>query len=139
MSWQGNECFVAGTDFFYRDCHEHMVHALGELLSLYGEKGDGWYILGNMDGNDDPDDFDPFEPTSYMGGPKSCFCWLPNPFMAPGVFAIRVRRPADLVAAAFECWDCHLDAFAYAGDGDEPLQRVEVYGEVYDMRPGVAA
>ena len=134
MSWQGNECFVAGINYVSDDCHEQMLENMNELLWLYGEKGGGWYLLGNMYGNGEEEDFGPFEPTSYAGGPPSCSCWMPNPFMAPGVLAMRIRNPHDLMDAAFECWDCHLDAIAYAGDGDEPLERMTVYGETYDMR-----
>jgi len=135
MSWQGNECFVVGIEDVYEECSDQMLEAMSAMLVLYGEKGDGWYLLGNMYGNDEEEDFGPFEPTSCMGGPLGCFCWMPNPFMAPGVLAMRIANPHDLLDAAFECWDCGLDVVAYAGDGDEPLEKMEVYGETYDMRP----
>lgn len=134
MSWQGNECFVFGIDYVSDHFHEQVVENMSELLYLYGEHGNGWYLLGNMGGNEEEEDYDPFEPTSYYGSAPSCICWMPNPFMGPAVIAMLIRNPHDLLEAAFECWDCSCDVIAYAGNGNEPLERMEVYGEVYDMR-----
>ena len=139
MSWQGNEVFAVVIDDLYEECSDHMLYALSEMLYVYEAHGRGWYLLGSLDDKyQEEDDFGPFEPKSYYGGPSSSDCWLPNPFMAPGVWAVNVRSPHDLFELAFECWDCGYEMVAYAGDGDEPLERMEVYGEIYDMRPSAA-
>ena len=129
MSWQGNECFVFCIEYVHDDWHGRMLDAMDELLWLYGEHGNGWYLMGSFDQFNEEEDFD--EPDWGKG--FEC-TWLPNPFMAPDVMAVNVRGPHDLMKAAVECCDCHCDVIAYAGDGDEPLERVTVYGETYDMR-----
>ena len=135
MSWQGNECYVLGIEYKGDKFAGRMFDAMEELTRLYDEHGKGWFMLGNFEPNgDEADDYDPFEPKSYMGGAPGCGCWMPNPFMEPGVYVMRVRNAHDLLEAAFECADCHYEAIAYAGDGEEPLERMEVYGEVHDMR-----
>ena len=135
MSWQGNECFVFGIDHVSDNCEEQMLENMSELLYLYGEHGPGWYLCGNMyDDGTTEDDYFPFEPKSYDGSPLFDFCWIPNPFMFPPVFAVKVRNPHDLLGVAFECWDSSMYTIAYAGDGDEPLERLVIYGEEYDMR-----
>jgi len=134
MSWQGNELFAMIVEKFDDDEWQR-IENLKALLSMYDAHGRGWYLVGDYYGDcGDEDDYDPFEPTSYEGSAPSCFCWLPNPFMKPGVLAMRVRHATDLLEVAFEGWDNHSDCFAYAGDGDEPLERMTVYGETYDMR-----
>lgn len=135
MSWQGNECFVEGIEYWSDDPIYSQLTAMETLLWLYGEKGNGWYLLGKMYGDcGKEDDFDPFEPSSYCGGAPSCECWLPNPFMLPEVLAIKVRNPHDLMEVSFECVDSYFDTVAYAGDGNEPLEHMVVYGKEYDMR-----
>ena len=135
MSWQGNELFVAIVEHF--DDNEYQrVENLRALLDIYDAHGRGWYLVGDFheDWGMTEDDYDPFEPTSYEGSAPSCFCWMPNPFMHPGVLAIRVRHAADLLEVAFEGWDNNSDCFAYAGDGDEPLEHMIIRGKEYDMR-----
>lgn len=131
MSWQGNECFVFGIEYEHEDMEGRMLDAMSELLWLYGEHGSGWYLLGDSEARESEEDCFPFE--FYEDGSWG-FGWLPNPFMHPYVTAMKVNGPHDLMQAAFECYDSRNDVIAYAGDGDEPLERVEVYGEVYDMR-----
>lgn len=136
MSWQGNDLFVMVVDagFEYKtQMHKNME----ALLDIYDTHGSGWYLLGDFSDRgckDIEDEYDPFEPTSYNGSAPSCTCWLPNPFMQPGVIAMYVRCARDLLEAAFEGWDCNCDCFAYAGDGDEPLERMTIRGKTYDMR-----
>jgi len=136
MSWQGNECFVGGIEWVSDDCHEQMLQALSELLYMYEDKGTGWYLLGYHYGGSDEEDCDPFEIIHRKTGKDPIWgCgWLPNPFMRGDVMATKVRNANDLFGMAFECWDCGYDVFAYAGDGGEPLERMTVYGETYDMR-----
>lgn len=131
MSWQGNECFVGIIEYRRQDCDSCMIDALESISEVYDTHGDGWYLLGNLYSDEVEDDYDPFE--LYADG-KSGSGWLPNPFMQPGVVAMRVSRVVDLLMLAFECWDSYFDCIAYAGDGDEPLERVTVYGKTYDMR-----
>lgn len=134
MSWQGNELFVGIAERMERD-EWQKAEDMRTLLDIYDAHGRGWYLLGNLFAEDqDPEDYGEFEPTSYHGSAPSCTCWLPNPFMASGVLAMKVRRASDLVEAAFEGWDNDYYCFAYAGDGDEPLERMTVYGKTYDMR-----
>lgn len=134
MSWQASDCFVSNIEGLRGgSMEEGMLNALDELLYLYGEHGNGWYLLGTRDTTDyegcDQDDFD--VPQWDRGW---SYAWLPNPFMKPGLLAMRIRRPHDLLEAAFECWDSHWYAIAYAGDGDEPLQHMVIRGVEYDMR-----
>jgi hypothetical protein len=132
MSWQGNECFVGGIDWVSDDCNGQMLEALSEMLWMYEDKGPGWYLLGYHDGGSDEDTCGPFETLFY--DPTVKCGWLPNPFMNGDVMAKKVVNSHDLFGLAFECWDCGFDAFAYAGDGDEPLEHMVIYGEEYDMR-----
>lgn len=131
MSWQGNGCFVFGIEYTTGEWDGRLLDATSELLHLYDEHGKGWYLLGNMYDRSEEDDYDSFAPT---GVPRGCFCWLPNPFMKPGIYAIEIRCAHDLMDAAFECVDDCFDTIAYAGDGDEPLQHMVVWGREYDMR-----
>lgn len=137
MSWQGNECFVQYIETICDDCDTQMAYNLSELLYLFNEKGIGWYLLGNLytDGLADDCDDEPFEPLSFGGSAPSCSCWIPNPFMHPYVLAIEIRKPSDLIEAAFELWDWGFDCAAYAGDGCMPLQHMVVGGKTFDMRP----
>lgn len=128
MSWQANECFVFGIEYGHEGMNGRMLDAMNELLWLYGEHGDGWYLLGDFDGEREGD---PFE--LYGNGSWGCG-WLPNPFMNPNVMALRVRNPNDLMHAAFECADGPYGVIAYAGDGPEPLERVVIYGKEHDLR-----
>ena len=129
MSWQGNECFVFGIEYKHEYMDGRILDAMNELLWLYGEHGNGWYLLGNFDTGESKDDCDPFELRKNWG-----YGWLPNPFMHPNVMAVKVRCPHDLMEAAFECYDSHNDVIAYAGDGDEPLEHMVIRGKTYDMR-----
>lgn len=131
MSWQGNECFVFGIDYVSENCEEQMIENMSELLHLYQEHGNGWYLLGNMDESwSTEDDYD--EQPNWERGWD--FAWLPNPFMMPALLAMKICRPHDLLEAAFECWDCGYYTIAYAGDGEEPLEHVVIRGKEYDMR-----
>lgn len=139
MCWQGNELFVMIVEQHIDDEWQR-VENLKALLDIYDAHGRGWYLVGNFYESDaEEEDFDGFRPTSYNGSAPSCYCWLSNPFMHPGVLAMKVRHAADLIEVAFEGWDNNCDCFAYAGNGDEPLERMEVYGKVYDMRTKEAA
>jgi hypothetical protein len=135
MSWQGNELFVTIVDMC-EDDESQRIENLRSLLEIYDAHGRGWYLLGHFfgDSSETEDDYDPFDPKSYGGSMPSCWCWLPNPFMHPGVLAMRVRNATDLIEVAFEGWDSHYDCFAYAGDGEEPLEHMVIYGKAYDMR-----
>lgn len=131
MSWQGNECFVFVIEYGHKDMEGMMLDAMDELLWLYMEHGNGWYLLGNWDSGEDEDDYYPFK---LMDDGKWGYGWLPNPFMDSAVSAINVRNPHDLLGVAFECYDSRFDVIAYAGDGDEPLEHVVIYGKEYDLR-----
>ena len=135
MSWQGNECFVFGIDYKDTRFNGRMLEAMEQLLSLYDEHGKGWYLLGSFyDDGVDEDDVFFYESKETGRDPLWRNCWLPNPFMEPGVMAVKVRRSRDLLGMSFECADSNIDAIAYAGDGDEPLQHMVIYGEEYDLR-----
>ena len=134
MSWQGNECFVAHIEYSDERFNGRMLEAMEELLWMYGDKGNGWYLLGNFETDDDEEDYDPFNPTSWKGSAPSCFCWMPNPYMAPAVEVIQIRNAHDLLCAAFECVDTHYDVIGYAGDGNEPFEHMVIYGEECDLR-----
>lgn len=140
MSWQGNEVFVSTPNIIWGECEEQMIENLKALFDIYECHGNGWYLLGDIwsECEETEDDYCGFDPKSHNGSAPIDFCWLPNPFMHPPVVAIKVRRVSDLLEAAFEAWDNRCEIFAYAGDGDEPLERMEVYGDVYDMRPEAA-
>lgn len=131
MSWQGNECFIEVIEYEHDDMEGRMLDAMSALLYLYGNHGRGWYLLGYLDGGENEEDCFPFK--LYENG-RLGYGWLPNPFMHPDVSAIRVWSPHDLLGCAFECYDSHNDFIAYAGDGDEPLERVVIYGKEYDLR-----
>lgn len=129
MSWQGNELFVLGIEYRHGSMEGAMLDALDELLCMYDAHGRGWYLLGNFDSDESEGDYDPFE----LHGSWGCG-WLPNPYMAPPVMAVNVRSAHDLLAAAFECWDSSYDAIGYAGNGDEPFERMVIYGKEHDLR-----
>lgn len=132
MSWQGNECFVGYVEYKSITDDGEIMDAMKELLRLYDEKGNGWYLLGNIDSDAEQDDVDPFELTNENHG-----CgWFENPFMPSEVIALNVRKPSDLIETAFECWDCNCDYLAYAGDGDKPLEHLVIYGEEYNWWEG---
>lgn len=131
MSWQGNECFIEFIEYKYEECEGAMLDAMDALLWMYGNHGKGWYLLGHFDCNEVEDDYDPFE---LYGNGSWGSGWLPNPFMHPCVTAINVKHPHDLLGTAFECWDSAFDFIAYAGDGNEPLQHMVIYGEEHDLR-----
>ena len=139
MSWQGNELFEMIVEHQYDKGEWQRNEMLKSLLDIYDAHGRGWYLTGYFLKRewitDTEDDFDPFNPKSYGGEAPWCSCWLPNPFMHPAVTATWVRNAADLIDVAFEAWDSKCDCCAYAGDGDEPLERMVVYGKEYDMRP----
>jgi len=135
MSWQGNECFIESIEYEHEDKEGAMLDAMKALLLMYGNHGKGWYLLGNFESDETEDDCDPFE--FYGNGRWGCG-WLPNPFMHPCVMAINVRCPHDLLEAAFECWDSWNDFIGYGGDGDEPLERMVIYGKEYDLRTACA-
>lgn len=128
MSWQGNDLFAMVLEHEYEKCEPHMLEVMESLLDIYDAHGRGWYLLGGFE-CDDEEDYDPFEPSMPY-----CWCWLPNPFMAPGVMALRIRNASDLIGAAYECWDSHYEIAAYAGDGEEPLQHMVIRGIEYDLR-----
>ena len=134
MSWQGNECFVGEIEYGHDGFRGRMLDAMVELTDMYDEKGRGWYLLGYFHYDTAEEDFVEYERKAYGRDPEHRSCWLPNPFMKSGVFAVNVRCSHDLIGMALECADNDYDAIAYAGDGDEPLERVTVYGETYDMR-----
>ena len=135
MSWQGNECFIVGmSESSAENCDFQILENVGELLHLYGEHGNGWYLLGDMYGEQDKEEYGSFNPTSAYGSASSCYCWLPNPFMEPGVLAMEVHRPHDLMQVAFEAWDNSYGFCAYAGDGSEPLEHMVLSSGEYDMR-----
>ena len=139
MSWQGNECFVLSIEYTSDKFSGRMVDAMDSLLDLYDEKGAGWYLLGYFDDDTNEDDFIEYTCKEHGRDPEHRSCWLHNPFMMPGVFAVNVRNSHDLLGMVFECADCDYEVVAYAGDGDEPLERMTVYGKVYDMRTKEAA
>ena len=131
MSWQGNECFVLGIEYEHESMEGRMLDAMDELLWMYAAHGNGWYLLGYFDSGEVEEDYDPLE---IRNGRNWGCGWLPNPFIDPCVMAVKVRNPHDLMEAAFECYDSHNDVIAYAGDGDEPLEHMVIYGKEYDMR-----
>ena len=135
MTWQANDLFVMIVDRYERDEWQQEAN-LEVLLDIYDVHGRGWYLAGYFmeDHGVDEDDYEPFNPTSWHGSAPSCSCWLPNPFMYPGVIAVKVRNARDLLEVAFEGWDSGCDCFAYAGDGDEPLEHMVVRGVECDMR-----
>ena len=132
MSWQGNELFVSGIEYWHEDFNGQIIDALDAVMCVYEAHGNGWYMYGNIDSDEVEEDYDGFR--SYCGG-EFWSGWLPNPFMAPAVGVVRVRNMHDLVEVAFECADSNFDTVAYAGDYKyEPLEHVELRGNVFDMR-----
>ena len=143
MSWQGNELFAMIVTHQFDVDEWQRNEILESLLDIYDAHGRGWYLYGYFyDQESVPeteDDFEPFDPKRRVYGIQWCDYWLPNPFMHPAVTAVNVRCAADLIDVAFEGWDSCCDCYAYAGDGDEPLEHMVVRGKEYDMRRRSAA
>lgn len=133
MSWQANECLVGTVEYKDYRFQGQMLEAMKELLWLYEENGAGWYLLGYFDGDTKEEDAIICEEKEGIS-PEWRSMWLPNPFMHPYVSAYKLRNMSDLMGVAFECADNDYDTIAYAGDGDEPLERMTISGKTYDMR-----
>lgn len=132
MSWQGNELFVNGIEYWHEDFNGRLIDVLDSAMRVYEAHGNGWYMCGNIDSNEVEEDYDGFKP--YFNG-EFWSGWLPNPFMAPVVMVIKVRNVHNLLEVAFVCSDSNFDTVAYAGDCEyAPLERVKVRDTVYDMR-----